>query len=853
LTLTDEENLSTVSRHGWRLKAYFAVLALLFAAAAAAAAVYVSVQSDRDGRQEAERDARSTAQTTAKEVGEAVAVLRATVENLAATPNLGDAFARPEDCALTFGGAGGVEAGHVDVLRPGGSVACSSRPKEGDAPVPGYRGEAWLQRADEGQIFEAPTADDAAGGHAALAAAPFDGGVVAAFLALEPAGASLARLYGGGRPVELLITSADGRTVITRSTNPERWVGRSIAETPFYRAAGSVERPDLDGRTRLYARAEVPDVGWRLYVGEDKATALAAGNQLRNRQLAIILAGLALVLAATFVVYRRVAVPMARLGASVRATTALAPPQPVRASGPAEVAELGEDVNGLIAAVNRELADRERAEGDARASERNYRRLFESSTVPMWIYDVRTGAIVEVNDAAVRHYGHSREQFLELTMDELEVEGGGRHDRVLHRRRDGSQIDVRVIGHAVTFAGRAARFVAAEDVGERDRLEDQLRQAQRMEAIGRLAGGIAHDFNNLLAAVIGYSELLLARTSPGDVGRVEAEQIKNAGERAAALTRQLLTLGRRQSLEPVVLDLTEVVEVLRPMLRRLIRADVEFHFELAPGAARVRADRSQIEQVLVNLAVNAGDAMPDGGELTIATGRVAVDERYLRLHPAETAGPGPYVVLEVTDTGVGMDDETRSHIFEPFFTTKDADEGTGLGLATVYGIVRQSGGFVWVESEIGRGTTFKVHLPAVEAPVDDVRVRRPEALPAGMGRRVLLVEDDAPVRTVVRLMLEAHGLDVVEAAEGDAALRLSDEAEPGTLDLLVTDTVLPGPSGVELAARVRARHEGLRTLMMSGYSEAAVALEPGTEFLAKPFTRADLSAKLATMLGPANV
>ena len=826
---------------GWRLKAYFAVLVLVFAAAAIGAAAYVFVQSDRDGRAEAERAATFTARTTAEQVGEAVAVLRATVEGLAATPNLADAFRRPEDCSLTFGGVGGVEIGHVDVLRDDGSVACSSR--EGDG---GYRGEAWLDRALDGQLFEAPVPDAAAGGHAALAAAPFDGGVVAAFLALEPSGASLAKLYGGGRPVELLITSADGRTVIARSTGADRWVGESIAGTEFARAAGSVERPDLDGRTRLYARATIPGVGWRLYAGEEKASTLAAANRLRNRQLAIILVGLALVLAATLVVYRRVALPVKRLGAAVRETTGHAPPQPVEASGPAEVVELGEDINGLIAAVDRELAERARAE-------RNYRLLFESSAVPMWIYDLETGRVLEVNEAAIGHYGHTREEFLGLRMEDIEAGRAGPGGRARHRRSDGSRIDVHTISHPVAFAGREARFVAAEDVGERDRLEDQLRQAQRMEAVGRLAGGIAHDFNNILAAIIGYSELLLAHTPAGDPRRGQAEQIKTAGERAAALTRQLLALGRRQALRPVVLDVDEVIASLQPMLRRLIRADVELAIDRAAEPARVRADRSQLERVLVNLAVNAGDAMAGhAGRLTIATAVTTLDERYFELHPVATGQPGRYVVLEVTDTGVGMDEETQSRIFEPFFTTK-ASEGTGLGLATVYGIVRQSGGFVSVESKLGRGTTFEVHLPAVDAPVERRPEVEPGAPPAARGRTVLLVEDDPAVRTVVRLMLEAHDLTVLEAEEGHAALRLSEEAEPGTLDLLVTDTVLPGPGGTELAGLVRARHPELPTLMMSGYSDRHVdgeaPLEPGTEFIAKPFTQADLGAKLAALLG----
>jgi two-component system, cell cycle sensor histidine kinase and response regulator CckA len=433
-------------------------------------------------------------------------------------------------------------------------------------------------------------------------------------------------------------------------------------------------------------------------------------------------------------------------------------------------------------------------------------------------------------------------------MEEISVPG-----RARHRRSDGTEIEVQVISHPVTFGERAAQFVLAEDVGERERLADQLRQAQRMEAIGRLAGGIAHDFNNLLTAVIGYGNLMLAKTAADDPRRTDAEEIKKAGERAVALTRQLLTLGRRQALEPVVLDVNEVVGALIPMLRRLIRATVKIETEFAAGAARIRADRGQVEQVLVNLAVNASDAMPDGGRLAITTGDTYLDEDYFRLHPAGQGEPGPYLILEVTDSGIGMDEETISHVFEPFFTTKSADRGTGLGLATVYGIVRQSGGFVWAYSEVGRGTTFKVYLPVVDAPVEPPHERDHAGLLTARGRTVLLVEDDAPVRAVVRRMLEAHGFTILEAGAGDEALALSDAEDPGSLDLLVADTVIPGPGGTVLAGRIRGRHPELRTLVMSGYSETIatgdVPLEPGTEFIAKPFSPADLNAKLTTLLG----
>jgi two-component system cell cycle sensor histidine kinase/response regulator CckA len=823
---------------GWRLKTYFALLVTAFVAVAAVATTYVIVQSQRDGHRLAEHDARFVARTVAGQLGDAVAVLERTVAQLAATPQIAAALDTPEGCALTFAGPPGLDAGHIDILRADGSVACSSRKPEGKAALRGYAGEAWLRRALRGKRFEAPVIDAAVGGHAAISAAPIRGGVVAAFLALQPAGPELAELYGGGRPVVLSVLS--GRRVLMRSIDPELWVGDEVDGALARRSGAVHERPDLDGRMRIFAATPVPGTDWTVWAGEDKAAALADGVRLRDRQLMLILAGLALVLVAAFLVYRRVALPVTRLGAAVRATGRLTPPEPVPVSGPAEVTALGEDVNGLIGAVSRELADRRRAE-------ENYRLLFEGSPLPAWIYALDTLAVLEVNDAAVARYGWSREEFLALTQPTVEC-GPSRH-----RTRDGEEIAVRVIGRDVTFGDCPARLVMAEDVGERERLEDQLRQAQRMEALGRLAGGVAHDFNNLLTAIIGYSELMLAQMPAGDPRRGDAEEIKHAGERAVTLTRQLVTFGRGQALEPVVVDLDETVGAIEPLLRRLIREDVTIHIRPGDDVARIRADKGQIEQVLVNLAVNAGDAMPNGGRLTISTADVYLDEEYFRMHPAAQGEPGHHVLLEVADTGIGMDEETMSHVFEPFFSTKGPEHGTGLGLATVYGIVRQSRGSVWAYSEVGRGTTFKVYLPAVDAPVEAPAERRPAVL-SSTGRTILVVEDDPAVRGVVRRMLEPQGFSILEAADGDAALALSATAEPGDVHVLLTDTVLPGVGGIELAGQIRDRHPGIRTILMSGYSGilASGELELGadSEFIAKPFNRADLYAKLDAVLDP---
>jgi signal transduction histidine kinase/ActR/RegA family two-component response regulator len=414
-----------------------------------------------------------------------------------------------------------------------------------------------------------------------------------------------------------------------------------------------------------------------------------------------------------------------------------------------------------------------------------------------------------------------------------------------------------VVALAVVLAGLTlvtARSLEVADLersraeAEQERLEAQLQQAQRMDALGRLAGGVAHDFNNLLTVVVGFSSRLQSQLPPGDPRRATVEEIKAAGERATRLTRQLLALGRGQTFEPVVLDVNEAVRSVETMLRQLVREDIRFELRLGPDAGRVRADRGQLEQVIVNLVVNAGHAMPDGGTLTIETTHVLVGADYLLQHPAATVEPGPYVLVDVRDTGHGMDEATMSHIFEPFFTTKGADEGTGLGLATVYGIVRQSGGFVWVYSEPGQGTSFKVYFPAVAEPARVAPKAGAHATTLPAGATVLVAEDEDAVRRFIRLVLEEQELHVLEAEDGHAALALSEAAPAGSIDFLVSDTVMPGIGGSALAERVRARHGGLKTLLISGYSQTDDAERPpDSDFIAKPFAPDDLTAKLEAL------
>jgi PAS domain S-box-containing protein len=390
----------------------------------------------------------------------------------------------------------------------------------------------------------------------------------------------------------------------------------------------------------------------------------------------------------------------------------------------------------------------------------------------------------------------------------------------------------------------------ATDITARKQLEDQFRQAHKMEAVGRLAGGVAHDFNNVLTVIRAQTEFLLADLPPDDSRRAEVLEIQSAADRAAAFTRQLLAFSRRQLLQPEVLELNEVITGMEMMVRRLVGEDVVLLTKLEPQIPRVWADPGQLQQVIMNLVVNARDAMPRGGTLLIETGVVELDEHYPRQHP--TAKPGVHVVLVVTDTGCGMDPATRSRIFEPFFTTKEPGKGTGLGLSTVYGIVKQSGGHIWVYSEVGRGTAFKLYFPPHYGASRALTVERAAPLPAlASGATILLVEDERPVRSTVRRLLERHGYQVLEAANGLDALELV-TSRGGEINLVLSDMVMPGMGGIELAGRLRAIAPKLPVLLMTGYTEEAISRageRPLDEhIIEKPFTLTTMLQKVSVAM-----
>ncbi|MDY7041804.1 MAG: GAF domain-containing protein, partial [Chloroflexota bacterium] len=387
------------------------------------------------------------------------------------------------------------------------------------------------------------------------------------------------------------------------------------------------------------------------------------------------------------------------------------------------------------------------------------------------------------------------------------------------------------------------------DITERKLLEEQLRQAQKMEAVGRLAGGVAHDFNNLLTAIIGYSDLLQRGLNPYDPRRNDVLEIKKAADRAAGLVRQLLAFSRKQMLQPKVLDLNATIVNMKKMLHRLIREDIELLTILDPDLGSVKADPGQIEQVIVNLVINASDAMPQGGKLTVETMNVYLDEEYD--HPTVSVQPGPYAMIVVSDTGVGMDEDTQSHLFEPFFTTKEMGKGTGLGLATIYGIIKQSDGHIEVSSDLGQGTTFKVYLPAISEAVETAKQAAISDGPALGQETILLVEDEETVRDLARRVLLQRGYTVLEARHGKEALRICEEHE-GPIDLLMTDVVMPEMNGRDLAEHLAPLYPEMKVLYVSGYTDNAIVhhgiLESGVNLLPKPFTPSILARRVREVL-----
>ncbi len=517
-----------------------------------------------------------------------------------------------------------------------------------------------------------------------------------------------------------------------------------------------------------------------------------------------------------------------------------------------------------VAATNvelkREMAERKQVEEALRRSEEKYRSLVEGAPYGI-AWSTLDGRLVMANRAMVELLGYSsaeelqavnmvrdvyqdpaeRARLIEQYQNQESFEGV----EVRWKRKDGKPIIAQLSGRKVRdVAGELVGFeVMIEDVTRRRVLEEQLRQAQKLEAVGRLAGGLAHDFNNLLMVIRGHTDLLLASLAPGDPLRRCPEDILKAAERAAWLTRQLLAFGRKQVLKPKVIDLNNLVVQVAELLPPLLGPEIDLVLALAPDAGRVSADPAQMEQVLLNLVVNARDAMPDGGELTVQTSNVLLD--------AASARPGPLAKLAVSDTGRGMDAEARAHLFEPFFSTKEKDRRSGLGLASVYGTVEQSGGTIRVQSEVGQGTTIEILLPRVEEAAEPLALRKAPARSLQGTETILVVEDDDGVRKLTREFLKIRGYTVLEARSAADALRVA-ERHAGPIHLLLTDVVMPEVNGRELAGQLVGARPEIKVLYMSAYTEDAIAhfgmLDPGTALIEKPFSPDELAGKVREVL-----
>ncbi|MGH7870251.1 MAG: PAS domain S-box protein, partial [Candidatus Dormibacteraceae bacterium] len=504
----------------------------------------------------------------------------------------------------------------------------------------------------------------------------------------------------------------------------------------------------------------------------------------------------------------------------------------------AEVIELENEP--CLLAIIQDVTEKKRSEQALRESEVRKSAILESALDAIITLDF-SGNILEFNSAAEKIFGRLREEvlgekaseaiFANATRDDQPFEVAnpvawsdpnlrGKRFEITARRADATLFPAELAISSVELRGRSIITIYLRDLTDRKALEKQLWHSQKLEAVGRLAGGVAHDFNNILTVIEGYSDLLLMDMPESAPARRGIEEIRKAGERAASLTRQLLAFSRRQVLAPQVIDVNDVISNVNKMLRRLIGEDIDLVTVLRPGLSPIKADPGQIEQVLVNLVVNARDAMPQGGVLTVETESVEFGETYASRHGI-TIPPGEYVMLAVADNGCGMNAETQSHIFEPFFTTKEVGKGTGLGLATVYGIVKQSGGFIWVYSEPGQGSTFKVYLPAVRDAAPAGRPVPKELRPAGGHETVLLVEDEDALRFMVREVLSSAGYNVLEATQGDEALKIA-QRHQHPIDLMLTDVVMPRMNGRELAEKLEAFNSETRVLFMSGYTGAAI-------------------------------
>jgi PAS domain S-box-containing protein len=848
------------------LSLYLVGLLILFVVIASGSALVVRSSSVQAAEQHAQEDTEFAARLAASEISAALAQVDSTVARTAANPGIAGVFTPGAPCNVSFGAVGIFQKTRLDFVTLEGTPTCSSA-----LPVPAgltYAGSTWFADALRAPTFVAPVIDPRTGRASSVSTAPVPGrGTLVLFVDLTELSATLVTRFAGPRELKFLVTTHDLSTALASSFDAEHWAGKSIAETAFARSAGA-SRPDLRNTLRVYGEVATDPRGWRVFAGAEHAAVLASADSLFFREVAVTAVGLLILFAGTLFVYRRTIGPINSLSRAVADVRDPATAQPLRVDGPAEIARLADNFNELLNTVKTQLEDRQHADASAR--------LMLDASLDAVVGMNEEGRIVEWSPQAEGTFGWSRAEAVGQPMVTLIVPERyrARHaaglaefrrtgvGAILGRRieleactRDGREIPVELsitaaktpAGHVFTAFVRDLSRRRAHDQ-QRLALEERLRQSERLEGIGRLAGGIAHDFNNILAVVMNYSQFVEDTLPAESEVRDDVVQIRLAAERGASFTRQLLTFAHRGAVNPQDVQLNAVIGELRTMLRRTIPQSVKIDLLLAEDLWTTRIDVGQLEQLLLNLIVNASDAMPDGGTVLLRTSNAEVGEAS---ESKDDPAPGRYVRVEVIDTGLGMSKEVVARAFEPFFTTKAQGKGTGLGLATAYGIVHQADGTISIESVVAKGTTIRVHLPAqVGVAAEATRVRA-SAVPANAASEavVFVVEDEIAVRKAVVRILSDGGYSLMQAAGPASALDLARQWS-GPIDLLLTDIVMPDLSGDELARELRKGRPELRVVYITGYSGE---MDPATlridgPVVQKPFTRDLLLATVAEAL-----
>jgi PAS domain S-box-containing protein len=850
------------------VRTYLLVVVIAFIGLGFVGTIVVSVESHHTAVGSAAENTSEAAQTAGLAAQSTLSGFVSTLTSLADTPE-GTSGLDLSDChaALVTISKDIVGGQQLTLASTSGQVLCTSAatPK-----VDSYEGAPWLKAASTKAANFGPYRDPLSGTQALVTTAPIAGStlLVVESQPLAPFGAELAGFYSGTNHLNFMITSADNKTIISSSTSSNGLVGVPVSHTKFSaRGAPSAARDGVTGVSNFFSQVTVPTLGWHIWVGEPAATALGSYERLRTAMVWILIFGIGLLVLVLIFAYRMVTSPLFKLTRGLAIPEGRTTPEPVAIAGPVEVAAIATGINTLIEEVDSELARRRAAEDAARESSQSYQTLFEANPLPMVLIEAETLRFIDVNNAAIAAYGYRWDEFKRLSATDLwasddsgiadsirrgdPVNGFG---PVRHVRKDGTVVRVLITSRTITFEGKDARFSLYEDVTERERLLRSAQQSQRLESLGQLAGGVAHDFNNLLAVIGNYAEFVKENpTVSADVDAVkDIDQIIRATGRAAELTKDLLRFARREMVQPRSLDVKDAVHAVEVMLQRTLGEHITLRTDLAEGPSTIVADPGQFELVLVNLAVNARDAMVDGGTLTIA-----VEPHHVHrgsLEPMAGLAPGEYVVVSVSDSGGGMNDEVRARAFEPFFTTKEKGKGTGLGLSTVYGIVTAAEGHISIESDHGQGTTVTMVFPASEHLAGEEDAEHEPDYGKGMGRRVVVVDDEPAIGTLVERILRGAGYLVDTATSGAEGLSLINALEE-PLDLLLSDMVMPEMSGVELAWEVRSRRPATKVLFMSGYAEPVLdtheALPPGLELLTKPFNEEELLAKVAHVLAEA--